>query len=139
MVSTESRLSTLSPSRLAVPIHEGRLLPLLPYRGFLPATPYNKINIHVGGTYGDKVVAMDRFAKVWTGPGGTRWCLGPPLVHSSKGPDSASAAVCLVSRLADQPGRRQVNSVPCYVSHNPAQAAANDQRYGVSLLHLSAA
>ncbi|GLC43785.1 hypothetical protein PLESTB_000907700 [Pleodorina starrii] len=32
--------------------------------GFLPATPYNKINIHVGGVYGDKIASMDRFAKV---------------------------------------------------------------------------
>ncbi len=34
------------------------------FRGFLPATPYNKINIHVGGVYGDKIASMDRFAKV---------------------------------------------------------------------------
>ncbi|PNH11288.1 UV-damage endonuclease [Tetrabaena socialis] len=32
--------------------------------GFLPATAYNKINIHVGGVYGGKVQTMDRFAKV---------------------------------------------------------------------------
>ncbi|KAG2451514.1 hypothetical protein HYH02_004112 [Chlamydomonas schloesseri] len=32
--------------------------------GFLPASVYNKINIHVGGVYGDKVASMDRFAKV---------------------------------------------------------------------------
>ncbi|KXZ55903.1 hypothetical protein GPECTOR_2g1454 [Gonium pectorale] len=31
--------------------------------GFLPATVYNKINIHVGGVYGDKIASMDRFAK----------------------------------------------------------------------------
>lgn len=34
------------------------------YMGFLPAAVYNKINIHMGGVYGDKVASMDRFAQV---------------------------------------------------------------------------
>ena len=29
----------------------------------LPRTPYNKINIHIGGAYGDKVESMNRFCK----------------------------------------------------------------------------
>jgi len=29
----------------------------------LSLTPYNKINIHMGGTYGDKIAAMDRFCE----------------------------------------------------------------------------
>ena len=29
----------------------------------LPRTPYSKINIHIGGVYGDKVSAIDRFCK----------------------------------------------------------------------------
>jgi UV DNA damage endonuclease len=29
----------------------------------LSQSPYNKINIHMGGTYGDKVAAMDRFSE----------------------------------------------------------------------------
>lgn len=34
--------------------------------GFLPASPYNKINIHVGGTYGgEKEPVLRRFAQVW--------------------------------------------------------------------------
>ncbi|EFJ50532.1 hypothetical protein VOLCADRAFT_116697 [Volvox carteri f. nagariensis] len=37
---------------------------ILDTMGFLPATPFNKINIHVGGVYGDKIASMDRFAKV---------------------------------------------------------------------------
>jgi UV DNA damage repair endonuclease len=33
--------------------------------GFLPASPYNKINIHVGGTYGGpKEDTLRRFAQV---------------------------------------------------------------------------
>jgi UV DNA damage endonuclease len=28
----------------------------------LPVSPYSKINIHVGGAYGDKIAALDRFA-----------------------------------------------------------------------------
>jgi hypothetical protein len=39
--------------------------------GFLPASPYNKINIHVGGTYGGpKEDTLRRFAQVsctWQG------------------------------------------------------------------------
>jgi UV DNA damage repair endonuclease len=31
--------------------------------GFAPS-PWNKINIHVGGVYGNKLAAMDRFADV---------------------------------------------------------------------------
>jgi UV DNA damage endonuclease len=32
--------------------------------GFLPALPFNKINIHVGGTYGgEKEVTLRRFAQ----------------------------------------------------------------------------
>jgi UV DNA damage repair endonuclease len=30
--------------------------------GYL-STPYNKINIHCNGVYGDKISAMDRFCK----------------------------------------------------------------------------
>ncbi|GIM11054.1 hypothetical protein Vretimale_14410, partial [Volvox reticuliferus] len=37
---------------------------ILDLMGFLPATPFNKINIHVGGVYGNKTASMDRFAKV---------------------------------------------------------------------------
>ena len=29
----------------------------------LSRTPYNKINIHCNGVYGDKIAAMDRFCK----------------------------------------------------------------------------
>jgi len=32
----------------------------------LSRTPFNKINIHIGGVYGDKVSAMDRFCKNFT-------------------------------------------------------------------------
>ena len=32
----------------------------------LSRTPWNKINIHIGGVYGDKVSAMDRFCKNFT-------------------------------------------------------------------------
>ncbi|KAF8070876.1 mus-18 [Scenedesmus sp. PABB004] len=32
--------------------------------GFLPASPHNKINIHVGGAMGDKAAALGRFSKV---------------------------------------------------------------------------
>ncbi len=33
----------------------------------LSRTPYNKINIHIGGVYGDKISAMDRFCKTYHG------------------------------------------------------------------------
>ena len=32
----------------------------------LSRTPFNKINIHIGGVYGDKISAMDRFCKNFT-------------------------------------------------------------------------
>jgi UV DNA damage endonuclease len=34
--------------------------------GFLPPTHYNKINIHVGGVYGDKDATLKRFADVFS-------------------------------------------------------------------------
>ena len=36
---------------------------LLDLMGFIPATPENKINIHVGGVYGDKPSTLQRWAK----------------------------------------------------------------------------
>lgn len=37
---------------------------MLDLLGMLPATPFNKVNIHMGGVYGDKVASMERFAQV---------------------------------------------------------------------------
>lgn len=37
---------------------------ILDLLGLLPATPFNKINIHMGGVYGDKITSMERFAEV---------------------------------------------------------------------------
>lgn len=32
--------------------------------GLLPASPHNKINVHVGGAYGDRAAALARFCQV---------------------------------------------------------------------------
>ena len=42
----------------------------------LSRTPYNKLNIHCNGVYGDKVSAMDRFCKNFEGlPESVQTCL----------------------------------------------------------------